>query len=310
MPDLEFMKAALDRFELYESQIAREYRSSPHIAMLAAGHHELAVWEASSLEYFSGPSNADAFLAFVDALNPPAAIRSAMDKAAHQSRTTYWWGPGHAYERVESLRLKNGEAVIRCGNRNGRYLLRMAASPFDGGKRERAVQWLIESEDRPLHSIARGFPLERTALSDLGLMPAWDDLRVSSSSKSATAIALGVKILCRALVRYPAYVLIWRGLGGQELVRQSVERRLEEYQREFEQAAAGLPQTASEFWAAPELPPISPPEAIVPDPGHGAHLPPAHFWAKDEENKAFNDALARMYRNVPKKVVKLVERRY
>jgi hypothetical protein len=50
---------------------------------------------------------------------------------------------------------------------------------------------------------------------------------------------------------------------------------------------------------------------VIPRAGLGAHLPAFAFWPKLEDNELFADVLAKVYKNVARKLSKLTEpRRY
>ncbi len=308
MSTLNTLETLLAQFELYEPEIGREFRFSPHLLMLGLGRSELTAWEASALNYFYGPVNTAAFESFTTAIRLPPKVESALLKSI-TANTGVWWQPGVAsYERIERIRVAGGEFELRYADKNGHHQMRVLAPVLNEPQRQAVMEWLITSPDLPMRALARGITLDKMALRRLGLIPAWEELEISLSSKAQTVLDLGVKFLCRALVIYPAHLLLWRGLGGESVIREFVEGRLRRRTQDFEAAAATLPADPAEFWAPPTMPDIPAPADVIPDPGLSQHLPPARLWPKPEENQIFMDVLAKVYKNVPKKVVKLTHK--
>lgn len=308
MSTLNTLETLLAQFELYEPEIGREFRFSPHLLMLGLGRSELTAWEASALNYFYGPANTVAFESFATALRLPPKVEVALLKSL-TSNTGVWWQPTiSSYERIERIRVTSREFELRYADKNGHHQIRASVPTLNDDQRQAVMDWLITSPDLPMRALARGAPLDKLALRRLSLIPTWADLEISVSSKTQTVLDLGVKFLCRALVIYPAHLLLWRGLGGESVIREFVEGRLRQRTRDFEAAAATLPADPAEFWATPTTPAIPAPTEVMPDPGLSAHLPPPRLWPKPEENQIFMDVLAKVYKNVPKKVVKLTQK--
>ena len=130
-------------------------------------------------------------------------------------------------------------------------------------------------------------------------------MTVSASTKTPDTLALGVRFLCRALTLYPAHLLLWRGVSGQAVIRAFVENRIQQRQAEFERVTASLPASPAEFWAAPPLPDIPPAHLLKPEPGLSAHLSLPGLWPKREDNQLFLETVHKLYKGLPKKVMKL-----
>lgn len=305
MSTLNTLETLLTQFELHEPELGREFRASPHVLMLGLGRNEQTAWEASQLNYFYGPANAAQFEFLLTHLRPPAPLAT---KAAQTSlpMPNQWWQTSMATpDRIERIRVVPGEYELRYANKNGHYQMRLIPTPFTDDERAAMEQALATSPDLPLRALARGGPLPRALQTTWNLMPAWETLTVSASTKTPDTLALGVRFLCRALTLYPAHVLLWRGLNGEAIIRTFVENRLAQRQAEFQQAIAGLPASPAEFWATPTLPDIPAPHTLKPDPGLSAHLPLPTLWPKVEENQLFLETVRKAYKNVPKKVLKL-----
>lgn len=305
MSTLSTLETLLAQFELHEPELGREFRSSPHLLMLGLGRNELTAWEATQLNYFYGPTNAAHFEFFLSTLRPPSALAT---KAAQPSSAMpgQWWQPsGATYERIERIRVSPAEYELRYANRNGHYQLRLLAVPPTDEQRAAIEHSLVVAPDQPLRMLARGLPLPRPLQQTWNLIPAWEALTISASTKTPEALALGVRFLCRALTLYPAHLLLWRGVNGEGVIRAFVENRLHQRQAEFQRVTATLPTSPAEFWAAPALPDVPPLHLLKPDAGLSAHLPLPALWPKTEDNRLFLEAVHKVYKNVPKKVMKL-----
>jgi hypothetical protein len=295
----------LAQYEVYEPALGYALRTSLHLQMLGAGRAQMAHWEASGLYYFSGPANLRAFSALVQTLRPPAAMRAALLKPPSVSQS-YYWGWDFT-ERVEHISVEPSRFELRYSNRKGRYRLEMKTPPLPEAQRATALEWLSQFE--AVQALAHGQPRLVEQMTERGLLPSWGECEVGFTSRTAEAAQMGVQFLCRALVIYPAHLLILRGLGGEMILRTFLERQLEQRREAFDAAVRALPANPAEFWAAPELPELPLPHAVVPDPGMGRHLPPADFWVKPADNKLLMDVLAKVYKNVPRKMARLTERR-
>jgi hypothetical protein len=273
--------------------------------MFGLGRNELTAWEATQLNYFYGPAKAAHFEFFLNALRPPAALAAkASQLTAPQSGR--WWQPSvTSYERIERIRVSPAEFELRYANKVGHYQLRLIAAPPTDEQRAALEQALAADTHAPLRTLAHGTPLPRAFLQRWDLIPAWETLSISASTKSPDALAVGVRFLCRTLTLYPAHLLLWRGVNGEGVIRTFVENRLQQRQAEFEQVTATLPASPAEFWAAPALPDIPLPHLLKPEVGLGDHLPLPALWPKVEENQLFLEAVRKVYKNLPKKVMKL-----
>jgi hypothetical protein len=301
----------LERFELYDPDVGGLLRRSAHIRMLGLGRSQLNSWEASTLSYFYGsPQTIPAFNFFVMELRLPEKLQAALLKStSSQFGQTYWGGYGQMYERLADLELTGQELNLHCGDQRGYYQLQFTAPPLPEAQREAALEWL--RQETTLTTLARGEPFPQSDLKALNLIPAWDELTVIAPPKKAqAALALGVKFLCRAFVAYPAYLLIWRGLGGEAVIRQFVEAQLVQRQKDFQVIAEQLPADPQAFWATPELPALpmelraglkNAPEARL-----VKHLPTPTLWPKEEENVVFIEVLTKIYKNIPKKILRLI----
>jgi len=305
MSTLTTLETLLAQFELHEPEMGREFRLSPHILMLGLGRNELTAWEASQLNYFYGPTNAAHFEFLLNALRVPPALAAKAVQTTGPLPSQGWQTSMATYDRIERIRVSPVEYELRYANKNGHYQLRLIAVPPTDEQRSAIEQGLAAAPELPLRALARGTPLPHVLQQTWNLIPAWETLTVSASTKTPDALALGVRFLCRALTLYPAHLLLWRGVNGEAVIRAFVENRLHQRQADFSAVTAALPATPAEFWAAPALPDIPPPPAIQSDPGLSAHLPLPSLWPKAEENRLFLDTVQKVYKNVPKKVLKL-----
>lgn len=305
MSTLSTLETLLAQFELHEPELGREFRSSPHLLMLGLGRNELTAWEATQLNYFYGPANAAHFEFFLNTLRPPSALAAKAAQPSAPMPGQWWQASLPTYERIERIRVTPAEYELRYANKNGHYQLRLIAVPPTDEQRAAIEQGLATAPDLPLRILARGTPLPRALQQSWNLIPTWDALTISSSTKTPDALALGVRFLCRALTLYPAHVLLWRGVNGEAVIRSFVENRLHQRQAEFQRVTATLPTSPTEFWAAPALPDIPPPHLLKPEAGLSAHLPVPTLWPKLEENRLFLEAVHKVYKTMPKKVMKL-----
>ncbi|MDW8328049.1 MAG: hypothetical protein RMK99_15920, partial [Anaerolineales bacterium] len=292
----------LARYELYEPDLGHKLRTSAHILVLGLGRAQLMAWEASSLTYLYGEENYATFTALVNGFRFQPPLATALLKPQPTSQYVYYWNRDLS-ERVERVLLEGARLELHYSNRNGRYLLEAEFPPLPEAQREAAYRWLSRADT--LRDLARGTPLKPETLVQLQLVPAWGECKVRFSHRSQTAQELGLKFMCRALTVYPAYLPVLRGLGGEVAIRRCIETELQQREADFAAAAATLPASPAEFWAAPELPAIPLPHEVEPGAGLGAHLPPANFWKKPEDNALLADVLARVYKNIPRKISKL-----
>ncbi|MBI3760946.1 MAG: hypothetical protein HY260_03670 [Chloroflexi bacterium] len=308
MTNLIALEESLIQLEAHEPELAREFRASLHLMMLGLGRNELNQWDAWPLSFLSSGAQSAAFDYLLSAINPPASLKAAIVKSAQATPAQYYWHDRAIGGRVEHVRLAETIFEINYGDGSDRHRLRLIAPALAEPQKQGATEWL--SQEATLRAIAKGAPLREADLRRLGLVPAWDSVIFFGSSSSQAALALGLTFFFRALAIYPAYLLIWRGLGGPQAIGEFVEQLAARKQRDFEAAIADLPSDPETFWAAPELPALPALQAVVPEAGLGAHLPPPDFWPTPEENKIFAEAMAKVYKNAPKKLFKIVERGY
>lgn len=306
MSHLDSLEALLAQYELYEPEKGARLKSSAHILMLGLGRMRLAAWEAAPLTYLYGSPSQQTYEAIVRALRMSDAMQTALLRREQSGRYDYYWNWDPS-ERVEQLRLENGELEVGFANRRGRHRLQVRMPPLTGAEREAAQAWLAEAAT--LDAIAQAKPLTAEALARFRLMPPWELCEVSSSSKGREMLEAGLQFLCRALVIYPACLPILRGLDGEGALRQCVMREVAGRQADFDAAAARLPADPDGFWAAGELPALPAPHEIAPEIGPGAYLPTPAFWPKPEDNRLFADALAKAYKNIPRKLARLTQPR-
>ena len=306
MSILDTLESLLAQYELYEPELGQHMRHSPHLLALGLGRLQLSAYEAMPLTYMDGGAQLKTYQHIVQNFGLPDAVRAALQKQDQPDRYNYYWHHDH-HERVESVQLNGSFIKLRYGNRSGRYLLEVDVPPLSKPQREAALAWL--SRAAALGDIARGLPLKPEDIHTLSLLSAWDECKVGCSSRGREGLELGVKFLCRALTVFPAYLLILRGLGGIESIRRCIETELGQRQAEFEAAASALPGAPVEFWRGAPLPDLPLPHEVTPGEGLGVHLPPANFWPKPEDNRLFMDALARTYKNIPRKLARLTQPR-
>ena len=301
------LETLLSQFELHEPEMGSEFRSSPHLMMFGLGRNELTAWEATQLNYFYGPANAAHFEFFLKALNPPPSLAGKAAQAPISKPSQWWQSSLATYERIERIRVTPAEYELRYANKNGHYLLRLITVPSGVSQRAAVERDLATASDMPLRALVRGVPLPRHFYESWKLIPPWEALTVSASTKTPDTLALGVRFFCRALTLYPAHLLLWLGLNGEGVIRTFVETRLHERQAEFQRVTATLPTSPAEFWAAPTLPDIPLSHLLTPEAGLSVHLAMPTLGPKGEENQLFLDTVQKVYKNLPKKVMKLTQ---
>src|SRR5436190_4603910 len=258
MAKLKNLENDLERFELYDPDLGGVLRRSAHLRMLGLGRSALNSWEASMLNYFYGtPQALSTFNFFVMGLHLPEKLQAeALKTSTSHMGQNYWGSYGQAYDRLVNLELAGCDLDLHCGNQRGYYQLRLTAPPLTEVRRQAALEWL--RQETTLTTLARGEPFEQSDLKALKLIPSWDEVSVVTPppKKAQAALTLGVKFLCRAFAAYPAYLLIWRGLGGEEVVRQFIEEQLAQRQKDLQAVMEQLPADPQAFWATPQLPPL------------------------------------------------------
>lgn len=301
----EALDTFLARYELYEPDLGNLLRTSEQIAALSAGRLQLSAWQCSALAHtpHTEPGRR-AFRAVVESFHFPEALRTALLRDEQPDRYFYYWNTD-IYERVESLIINGPTLELRFSNRKGRYLLEVKVPPLGVPARETAREWLQQLPH--LGEVARATPLRPETIVDLNLVPAWGECTARITNKTGPVLELGIKFLCRALTLNPAYIFVLRGLSGEADLRAAVESELRRSQADFEQAATQLPSAPQAFWAATELPKLPLPHEVPLGPGLGVHLPVANFWPKAEDNAILAETLAKVYKNIPRKLVKLTQ---
>lgn len=306
MTTLDALDAVLAEYELFEPELGHQLRTSPHVLALGLGRAQLAAWEATALTYLYGEANTATFTHVVKALALPEAVATPLLREQQPTRYDYYWNRDLS-ERVEHIHLEGPRLELRYSNRKGRYLLELVAPPLPPERQADALAWLSGAE--ALSGIARGQALSPDILAQFDLIPRWRDCQVGVSHRGQPALELGARFVARLLTVFPAYVLVLRGLGGETAIRACIQAELSQRQAEYAAVVGSLPEAPAEFWVAPDLPALPLPHEVEPDPGLGAHLPPAGFWDKLEHNELLADMLAKVYKNIPRKLAKLTQPR-
>lgn len=296
------LQTLLTEFEAEEPELGREFRSSPHLIMFGTGKSEINSWEAWPINHLASQLHILAYNFFVEEFNLPAKLAAPLMR---EERPPVNYYSTYNREVVERIRLQGPKfEIYYSGLNGGHYYLQAIAPALPEAGRQAAVDWLMHPKQSPLRALARGAALDPSALRAVGVIPDWETVTVSTTGKSQPMTELGIKFFFRALAVYPAYLLIWRGLGGEAIVRGYWEGLRAKRRRDFEAAAAELPASPADFWAAPSLPTLPDPQHLQPDPGLGAYLPRITFWPKPEQNTVFMETLAKVYKNIPRKAAK------
>lgn len=306
------MPASLDslfvQLELYEPGFGRDLQYSAHVQALVRGHNQILAWDASDLNYFYSQSHVSAFNQWVTALRLPAKVAAAVLRAP-TTQNMWWMASLSQSERVERVRVAPTSVEVEYGDKHGRYRMHLTVPPLSAEAEAAARAWLAADPSQPLRALAAGRPTDVPALQQLNVIPPWDTLLVTLDSRRAGVLELGVKFLGRLLTLYPSTIWLWRGLQGGAALRAFVEARLAQRQSDFDLAAASLPAAVEAFWAAPPLPTLPALTTLAPDPGLGAHLPPAALWPTPEANQMFMSVLSKVYKTAPKKIQRLIHPR-
>jgi len=304
-PMPETLDALLARYELYEPELGHLLRASEQMAALSAGRVQLSAWQCSALAHapHTEPGRR-AFRAVVEGFHFPEALQTALLRDEQPDRYFYYWNTD-IYERVESLIINGATLELRFSNRKGRYLLEVKAPLLGQPARDVAQRWLRHLPH--LGDLARAAPLPPETLTALALVPPWGECAARITNKTGPVLELAIKFLCRTLSLNPAYLFILRGLSGEAILRAAVDSELSRSQADFEQAAAQLPSAPEKFWAATELPQLPLPHEVSAHLGLGAHLPVANFWPRAEDNAVLAETLAKVYKNIPRKLAKLTQ---
>lgn len=294
----------LAQLELFEPELGRELSQSAHIRALKDGKIMLTAWDVSTLNYFNGPENVRAFEALVHAMQLPAKLNATLLRSVSQISGAWWATPASFYERVDRLQVAAGAFELHYATRHGGYHLHLAVPPLTADEHTAVSHWLQTGAELPLRSVALGHPWRWETLEALRLLPRWEALKITGDSRNTETLELGLRFFCRALVLYPEFVLMWRGVEGKTLIQNFAQQRLAQRQRDLQVVLDTLPAAAPAFWAAPALP--AAPHEITPAPGFSAYLPTPTLWPKPEDNQAFMTTLAKMYKTVGRKVAKLI----
>jgi hypothetical protein len=306
MFDTSSLQTLLAEFEAEEPELGREFRSSPHLLMFGAGKSEVNSWEAWPINHLASQLHILAYNSFVEGFNVPAKLAAILSREERPQMNYY---ATYSRDTVERIRLKESQfEIYYTGQNASHHYLQVTAPALSEASRQAAAEWLAYHKKSPLPALVRGAALDPAALRAVGLIPHWEAVTVTATGKSQPMTELGIKFFFRALAVYPAYLLIWRGVSGESILRGYMEGLRVKRRKDFEAAAAELPASPADFWTAPGLPALPDPQNVQPDPGLGAHLPPTTFWPKPEQNAMFMDTLAKVYKNVPRKVAKSLSR--
>lgn len=294
----ERVEGLLTAYERFDASLGDLLRNSQHIGMWRAGQASLAAWETSGLgagyRHAEGPTYRAIVrhLAFSETLTELPARNSRHDR----------WGMEDV-ERLDSLALKGSKISLRYQKGRQQFVLQVTAPALAPEPAEALAEALAVAEG--LERLARGRAPHWLNDNAFGLIPAWGECKVQTDARARDIVETGARFLCRALASYPAYLLILRGVKADTLLARFLSGAVETYRRDVDQARAGLPGTAEAFWAAPQLPAVPPPHLVPSEGGPGEHLPPVRFWPKPEDNRMFTEAVQRLYKNVPRKLVRM-----
>lgn len=294
----ERVDALLLAYEQFNAGLGELLRSSQHIGMWRAGEASLAAWETSGLGAGYRHAEGPVYRTVVQALGYESALASLPARPARQDR----WGVEDV-ERLDSLALKGSRLTLRYQKGRQQFTLTLTAPPLSAEATESLADALADPET--LERLARGRAPLWYNDNAFGLIPNWEACKVQTDARARDIVETGARFLCRALASYPAYLLILRGVKAEPQLIRFLQAEVEMYQRDVSEARASLPATASGFWASPELPVLPLPHTVAAEGGPGEHLPPVRFWSKPEDNRLFTEAVQRLYKNVPRKLVRL-----
>ena len=294
----ERLDALLTAYEQYNAGLGELLRGSQHIGMWRAGEASLAAWETSGLGAGYRHGESPAYRTISDGLGYATALAALPARPPKQDR----WGIEDV-ERLDSLTLKGPRITLRYQKGRQQFMLQLAAPPLAADAVDGLSAALCDVDT--LERLARGrAPLWLTE-NAFGLVPAWEACKVQTDARARDIVETGARFLSRALASYPAYLLILRGVKADPLLTRFLQSQVEVYQRDVAAARASLPATASGFWRAVELPQLPLPHTVATESGPGEHLPPVRFWTKPEDNRMFTEAVQRLYKNVPRKLVRM-----
>lgn len=299
----EALLAKIERVELYEPELGAALRDSPRLQSLLAGSAQLQAWDAGSLTFLYSQSHQAAFDHLLARLQLPAPLHAAMGRREQASRQDYYWH-WDFNDRVERVTVEPGAIETAFVTKRGPNRLRLTVAPLADGEREAALDWL--SRPDILKAIAEGKAVDPAAQADIGLVPEWSQCSLAASSTARDVFEAGLHFICRALVVHSTFLPILRALTGEAVLHRCLDRELARRQADFEAACRGIPANRAEFWGAPAaLPEVELPLEPA-EPGLGAYLPPPDFWPKPADNQLLAETLAKVYRNIPRKLARLV----
>lgn len=294
----ERVDALLLAYEQFNAGLGELLRSSQHIGMWRAGEASLAAWETSGLGAGYRHAEGPVYRMIVHSLGYESAITALPARSARQDR----WGVEDV-ERLDALVLKGSRITLRYQKGRQQFTLALTAPPLAAEDADGLAEALLDVDT--LERLARGRAPLWLVENGFNLIPSWEACKVQTDARARDIVETGARFLCRALASYPAYLLILRGVKAEPQLIRFLQSAVEGYQRNVSQARAALPTTVSAFWATPSLPELPLPHTVPTDGGPGEHLPPVRFWSKPEDNRLFTEAVQRLYKNVPRKLVRL-----
>jgi hypothetical protein len=301
------LEQLLDEFTLYEPDLGRELRESPHLRMFGAGRAEIDRFHALSMQHVTLPAQVAAYQFYAAELQMPPRMHAEVVRSSTQTTAR---GPAitmSSHVAVSGLVVTPSVLEIEFVDFYRTSRLRAFTPQLPVTARAQAEAWLAEAET--LVTLADGNPLDPDRVRALGLLPAWDALELTGEPSGEPALIAGAKILCVALALRPELLPIWRGLDGRAVVQRFVEVWRARRVADFAAAAATLAADPAVFWSAPELPAAPPLDSVAAGAGLGAQLTPPPFWPEHEEGELFAEAATQVYRNVPRRVLKLADPR-
>lgn len=294
----EKLDTLLTAYEQFNAGLGELLRGSQHIGMWRAGEAALAAWETSGLGAGYRHAEGPTYRAVTEGLGYAAALATLPARQAKQDR----WGIEDV-ERLDSLALKGSRVTLRYQKGRQQFMLQLTAPQLDVAAQEALAVALCDADS--LERLARGRAPAWLNENAYGLIPTWESCKLQTDARARDIVETGARFLCRALASYPAYLLILRGVKAEPLLNRFLQGAVEGFRREVAQARAGLPGTSAGYWAAPPLPVLPLPHTVPTDGGPGEHLPPVRFWNRPEDNRMFTDAVQRLYKNVPRKLMRM-----
>ncbi len=294
----EKVDALLTAYEQFNAGLGELLRGSQHIGMWRAGEAALAAWETSGLGAGYRHAEGPTYRAIVEYLGYSTALADLPARQTRQDR----WGIEDV-ERLDSLVLKGPRITLKYQKGRQQFTLQVMAPQLGPEAMDGVAATLADAES--LERLARGRAPLWLAENEHGLIPDWASCKIQTDARARDIVETGARFLCRALASYPAYLLILRGVKAEPLLGRFLQAAVETYQRDVLAARSGLPATAAGFWDGPTLPTLPLPHTVPTEGGPGEHLPPVRFWTKPEDNRMFTEAVQRLYKNVPRKLVRM-----